>query len=85
MQHSRKSSHIDTIFFMGALALEYRVQDLFEQARPMGDPLGLGDQVLPQFDEGMGQAARSAMLKERSNLRKVQEGGIADIINKWEG
>jgi hypothetical protein len=26
-----------------------------------------------------------AMLKERSNLRKVQEGGIADIINKWEG
>ena len=26
-----------------------------------------------------------AMLKERSNLRKVAEGGIADIINKWEG
>jgi hypothetical protein len=27
----------------------------------------------------------NAMLKERSNLRKAQEGGIADIINKWEG
>jgi hypothetical protein len=26
-----------------------------------------------------------AMLRERSNLRKVAEGGIADIINKWEG
>jgi hypothetical protein len=26
-----------------------------------------------------------AMLKERSNRRKVTEGGIADIINKWEG
>jgi hypothetical protein len=27
----------------------------------------------------------SAMLKERSNLRKENEGGIADILNKWEG
>jgi hypothetical protein len=26
-----------------------------------------------------------AMLKERGGRRKVQEGGIADIINKWEG
>ena len=26
-----------------------------------------------------------AMLKERSALRNKQEGGIADIINKWEG
>jgi hypothetical protein len=26
-----------------------------------------------------------AMLKERSNLRRTQEGGIADILNKWEG
>lgn len=24
-----------------------------------------------------------AMLKERSNLRTKQEGGIADILNKW--
>jgi hypothetical protein len=26
-----------------------------------------------------------AMLKERTASRRAQEGGIADIINKWEG
>lgn len=24
-----------------------------------------------------------AMIKERNNLRKEKEGGIADILNKW--
>jgi len=26
-----------------------------------------------------------AMIEERSNRRKEKEGGIADIINRWEG